>query len=333
MIKVFEMFSGYGGASFALRKANIDFQTIGFSEIDSVAIKCYQNNFPHVTNYGDCKKINPQKLPDFNLLTAGFPCQPFSGAGKHQGAIDTRGTLFYDIIRIAEFKQPEYIVLENVKGLTFKNHNHTLQIILKEIIRIGYRVNYKILNSKDFGTPQNRERVIFLCQKNEIKKKILFPKKEILTIFLKDLVLNNVPNKFYLSRKKIFFETDKYPEQDLTTTNNIVSVAIRNKNRSKHQHQGLKYGTYPIELHLRFNKDIGVSYAVKSASHEYMISDLNLVNIRKLTPQESFRLMGFFNDEINLSGISQTGQYRLAGNGWDINMFSKIFKSFLNSEQ
>ncbi len=331
MIKVFEMFSGYGGASFALKKANIDFQTIGYSEIDKVAIKCYQNNFPSIKNYGDCKQIDPFQLPDFNLLTAGFPCQPFSGAGKHHGFIDTRGTLFYDIIRIAECKKPDYILLENVKGLTFKNHQQTLQIILKEISRIGYQVNYKILNSRDYGTPQSRERVVFLCKKRGMKKRLVFPKKETLSIFLKDLVLDKVPNKFYYNRKKNFFKIDDYPTKNTNILNNIVSVAIRNKNRSKHQYQGLKYGVYPIELHLKFNKDIGVSYTVKSACHEYMIADLNLSKIRKLTPLESFRLMGFFNDEINLNGISQTGQYRLAGNGWDINMFSKILKSFLNS--
>ena len=331
MIKLFEMFSGYGGASFALKKANIDFQTIGYSEIDKVAIKCYQNNFPSTKNYGDCRKIDPLTLPDFNLLTAGFPCQPFSGAGKHQGIIDTRGTLFYDIIRIAECKKPDYILLENVKGLTFRNHQQTLKIILKEIVRIGYQVTYKILNSRDYGTPQSRERVVFLCKKMGIKKKLVFPEKENLSIFLKDLVLAQVPTKFYFNRKKNCFKIDKYPKKNKNSLDNIVSVAIRNKNRSKHQYQGLKYGIYPIELHLKFNKDIGVSYTVKSACHEYMIADINLSKIRKLTPLESFRLMGFFNDEINLNGISQTGQYRLAGNGWDINMFSKIFKSFLNS--
>ena len=93
MVRLFEMFSGYGGASFALKKAQINYKTIGYSEIDKMAIKCYDNNFPSIKNFGDCNKINPFKLPDFHLLTAGFPCQPFSEAGKHKGINDTRGTL------------------------------------------------------------------------------------------------------------------------------------------------------------------------------------------------------------------------------------------------
>ena len=93
----------------------------------------------------------------------------------------------------------------------------------------------------------------------------------------------------------------------------------------------MKYGSFPVELHLRYNRDIGVSFAVKSAVHEYLISDVNLNNIRSLTPKECFRLMGFFNDEINLDGLSDSAKYRLAGNGWDINMVSKIFKNLLGN--
>ena len=91
----------------------------------------------------------------------------------------------------------------------------------------------------------------------------------------------------------------------------------------------MPYGTFPRELHLRFNRDIGVSYAVKSATHEYMVADINLNNIRHLTPKECFRLMGFFNDEIDLSGLNEGAKYKLAGNGWDINLISKILKNLI----
>lgn len=324
------MFSGYGGASFALKKAKIKYKTVGFSEIDKIAIKCYENNFLDVPNFGNCSNINTEELEDFDLLTGGFPCQPFSEAGKHKGANDTRGTLFHDIIRIAEAKKPNYMVLENVKGLTFRNHKKTLETIIKEINRIGYNVNYQVVNSRDYGTPQSRERVVFLCKRKSLRSVIKFPKKEQLDIHLKDIIFKKVPKEYYLKKTSRKFKKDEYPILDLLNQNSIISVAIRNKNRAKHQSKGLKYGSFPVDLHLRFNKDFGVSYAVKSARHEYMISDMKLNNIRYLMPIECFRLMGFFNDEINLDGISKTGQYKLAGNGWDINLFSKIFKTFLD---
>mgnify|MGYP003134828698 CR=1 FL=1 len=329
MIKIFEMFSGYGGASFALKKAGIKYKNIGFSEIYQAAIKCFNTNFPHVKNFGDCSKINANELEDFDLLTAGFPCQPFSEAGKHKGINDTRGTLFYDIIRIAEIKKPKYMVLENVKGLTFSNHTNTLKTITDEINRIGYNFKYRVLNSRDYGTPQSRERVVFLCAQKSLNKVIKFPEKTPLNLFLKDLTLKDVPKEFYLKPSHRKFVKDLFPTKDLLNQDHIISVAIRNKNRAKHQSKGLKYGAFPVELHLRFNRDYGVSYAVKSSRHEYMISDMNLNGIRYLTPEECFRLMGFFNDEIDLSSISKTAKYKLAGNGWDINLFSQIFSSFL----
>jgi len=325
------MFSGYGGASFALKKAEIKHKIIGFSEIEKSAIFCYTKNFPNIQNFGDCSQINPSDLEDFDLLTAGFPCQPFSGAGKHRGISDTRGTLFHHIIRIAEAKKPNYMVLENVKGLTFINHKKTLETILKEIDRIGYRLKYKLLNSRDYGTPQSRERVVFLCVKKSINKSIKFPKKEPLKFYLKDLICKNVSADLYLNKSDKKFKKDKFPKINSFNKNHVISVAIRNKNRSQHQAKGLKYGSFPVDLHLRFNKDFGVSYTVKSSRHEYMISDIKLNNIRYLSPVECFRLMGFFNDEINLNGVSKTQKYKLAGNGWDINLFAKIFEIFLNS--
>lgn len=323
MIKVFDMFSGYGGAEFALEKAEIKHKCIGFSEIKKHAIACFEKNYPGIKNFEDCTKINVNELPDFDLLTGGFPCQPFSEAGKHKGEMDIRGTLFYDIIRIAEFKKPKYMLLENVKGLTFNNHKKTFDKILSELDRIGYKIYWKVLNSKEHGTPQSRERVFFICFRKDIDSGFEFPKKEELKIFLKDLTEKEVPKRYYLSQE----ELKKYLKEEVkgALVNDKVSVAIRNKNRSKHQQLGLKYGTFPKIYHLKYNSDIGVSYAVKSAMHEFMVGDLKLENVRKLTPKECFRLMGFFNDEINLDGLSESNKYDLAGNGWDVNLVSKIF--------
>ena len=167
MIKLFEMFAGYGGASFALKKAGIEHEVVGYSEIDKYAIQCYEQNHKG-KNFGDCTKINPNELPNFDLLTGGFPCQSFSVAGKGLGEQDTRGTLFHEIIRIAEVKKPSVMLLENVRGLTFKPHKQTFKKILSELDRIGYVVKWKVLNSKDYGIPQNRERVFFVCFRNDL---------------------------------------------------------------------------------------------------------------------------------------------------------------------
>jgi len=179
MIKVFEMFAGYGGASFALKKAGIDHEVVGFSEIDKYAIQCYNQNHYNliidenydchdrlfIPNFGDCTKINPYELPDFDLLTGGFSCQPYSIAGKGKGLEDLRGEVIYDVLRIVAAKRPKYILLENVKGLLTKKHRDVLVMILIELSKLGYKVDIKLLNSKDYGIPQNRERVFIKGEK------------------------------------------------------------------------------------------------------------------------------------------------------------------------
>lgn len=227
-MRIFEMFAGYGTASFALKQLGIPYECVGFSEIDKYAIKCFQQNHCveekilgdesvfHPMNYGDATKINPNDLEDFDLLTGGFPCQAFSVAGKGLGELDTRGTLFNEIIRIAEVKKPRYMLLENVKGLTNKKHKPTFQKILGELRRIGYDVKWKVLNTKEHGIPQNRERVFFVCKLgewNQTPPKIMsngtlipkfeFPQEEELKIFLKDILEEKVDEKYYLSDKQI----------------------------------------------------------------------------------------------------------------------------------
>ena len=137
-LNVFEGFAGYGGASFGLNRCGIPYQVVGFSEFDPDAIELYKYNFPDIHNWGDITKIDKTQLPDFNLFTGGFPCQPFSTVGSMLGELDTRGTLFADIIRICEHKQPQYILLENVKGLKGKKHKPTFDKILSELKRSWY---------------------------------------------------------------------------------------------------------------------------------------------------------------------------------------------------
>ncbi len=135
---------------------------IGYSEIDKYAIQTYEKNWKGHKNYGDATRINPDELPDFDLLVGGFPCQAFSIAGKRKGFDDTRGTLFFDIARILQHKRPQHILLENVKGLLSHDSGKTLQTIAQVLSELGYRIEWQVLNAKDFGVPQNRERIFIV---------------------------------------------------------------------------------------------------------------------------------------------------------------------------
>jgi len=158
-LKVFSMFTGIGGFELGLKNSNIEHELIGYSEIDSYAIKIFKKHFPGIKNYGDATNIQGNEIKDFDLLVGGFPCQSFSLAGKRKGFNDTRGTLFFDISRILSIKKPKFLVLENVKGLLSHDGGETLSRILTILSELGYEVEYRVLNSKDFGVPQHRERI------------------------------------------------------------------------------------------------------------------------------------------------------------------------------
>jgi len=321
--RLFEMFAGYGGASFALKKASIPFECVGYSEIDKFAIQCYeQNHLLNVPeklkdskyryyvpyNFGDCTKINPHELPDFDLLTGGFPCQSFSVAGKGFGELDTRGTLFNEIIRIAEVKKPKWMLLENVKGLTIKKHKATFDKILSELDRIGYSVLWKVLNSKEHGIPQNRERVFFACFRDaeDWERFEGFPEKEELKIFLKDILEDEVDEKYYLTKEQ---EVNK----GFLEKHRVENIVYKPRGD-----EGIRVGANgicPCQVREQRGWTIG-------------LHNVNIVydgkRWRVLTEKETFKVMGFLNDEIILLNHKQ--DYKIAGNGWDINLVSKIFK-------
>lgn len=440
MIKVFTMFAGYGTDLFALKKLGIDYECLGFSEIDKYAIQCFQQNHGG-KNWGNCREINPNELPDFDLLTGGFPCQSFSNAGQMKGELDPRGTLFYEIIRIAEVKKPKYMLLENVKGLTSKKFKETFDKILSELDRIGYNVKWKVLNSKDYGTPQNRERVWFVCIRKDIEQEFNFPNKEPLNICLKDLIEEQVEDKYYLSESQIKTLQKRFEEKgkelkldnslyqirnqsdEIRTYNDIApcvsstygmgggnvpyfSCALRTFPRDKvegeerskrlevrkdevansittHQYDSMLVqitNASPREVGFHnecpcicardykepkvvdcYNmkvKEDGVCIALTDPNHNNLRLMENKIHnciteaigrqgsskeflgscekvyettrkLRKLTPKECFRLMGFYFDEINLDGLSTTQKYKLAGNGQDVNVVSRILRNLI----
>ena len=148
---------------------------VGYSEIDKYAIKVYEKQFPGVKNYGDITRINAKELPDFDCLVGGFPCQAFSIAGKRRGFDDTRGTLFFDLARILREKQPRYFVFENVKGLLSHDQGNTFRTIITTIDELGYDCQWSVLNSKNFGVPQNRERVYIVGHLRGTPRPQIFP--------------------------------------------------------------------------------------------------------------------------------------------------------------
>ncbi len=174
-MKYFSMFSGVGGFELGIGNKG---ECVGFSENDKYASELLKKKFPNIKNYGDATKINPNELPDFDLLCGGFPCQAFSIAGKRRGFQDTRGTLFFEIARIVEAKRPKIILLENVKGLLNHEKGKTFSLILQTLSELGYGIQWMVLNSKFFGVPQNRERVFIIGSLRETSKSQILPLRE-----------------------------------------------------------------------------------------------------------------------------------------------------------
>ena len=163
MIKYFDIFAGIGGFRSGLEKAG-GFKCVGYCEIDKYAKKAYETLYDTEGEvfYDDARKIDPNELPDLDLICGGFPCQSFSIAGKRKGFSDTRGTLFFEIARIAAIKKPKYLLLENVPGLLSHDQGRTFAAILSTLDELGYDVVWEVLNSADFGVPQSRKRVYII---------------------------------------------------------------------------------------------------------------------------------------------------------------------------
>jgi len=171
-LKVLSLFSGIGGFDLALR--NMGHTIVGACEIDDYARRVYGKQFPGVKIYKDATKIKPEELPDFDIICAGFPCQAFSIAGKRRGFDDTRGSLFFEIARIAKEKKPSYLLLENVKGLLSHDKGQTFHTIIRTLDEVGYDCQWQIINSKYF-VPQNRERIFIICNLRGQRTRKIFP--------------------------------------------------------------------------------------------------------------------------------------------------------------
>lgn len=319
-LKVFEAFAGYGGASYGLSRSGLKYKIIGYSEMDPDAIELYHYNFPNIKNWGDITKINENELPKFDFFTGGFPCQPFSTAGKRMGELDIRGTLFSDIIRICEKKQPDYILLENVKGLRVGKLKSTFEKILSELKRIGYDTATCVLNSKDYGIPQNRERLWIFAKLGDLPKGFnMVPPVQELKVRLCDFL-------------------DKHPSKDLYRTKEQID-------RIKEMHHILKFDVVEPLCYDIYNRKLrldGICMTITPPEHNVVRIVEPIINgqerLRKLSIDEHFRLMGFKMDdnfkEIKFPDtLNYTKLGRRAGNGWDINLVGILIKHIFSQLQ
>lgn len=215
MLNVLSLFSGIGAFEKALTNLKIPYNLVGYCEIDKYASKAYSliHDVPEEMNLQDVTKVDMLDiLDDVDLITYGFPCQDISNAGKQRGFTDengerTRSGLFFEALRIIEDYNPKFAIAENVKALTSKKFTEEFKTVLESLEQAGYNNYWQVLNAKDYGIPQNRERVFIISIRKDIDKGFTFPQPVPLELRLKDLLEDNVEEKYYLSDKMLsYFE-------------------------------------------------------------------------------------------------------------------------------
>ncbi|MCK5743053.1 MAG: DNA (cytosine-5-)-methyltransferase [Chlorobi bacterium] len=312
--KFIDLFAGIGG--FRQGFERMGFECVFSSESDEHARDVYKCNFGE-TPFGDITKVRVEDIPEFDILLAGFPCQPFSIAGEKKGFNDTRGTLFFDIARIVEYHKPRVVVLENVKH--FKNHDHgrTLEVVLQTLNDLGYATNWKLLNAKDFGVPQNRERTIIVGSKDGIELDFSrFEAKE--DIILKDILEND--NEEYEFLEESEFTLIENPKKQLS---GLIFCGYRNKNiRTKGIRENTEHLSRVHKQPNRIYSSEGTHPTLSSqeSSGRFFIYHNN--KVRKLTLLECFRLMGFSDDFKRVGARSKL--YNRIGNSIVIPMVEEI---------
>ncbi len=261
---------------------------IGYSEIDKYATQIYEKHFPNHKNYGDITKIDESDLPDFDLIVGGFPCQSFSIAGKRRGFADTRGTLFFDIARILQRKRPRFCILENVKGILSHDNGNTFKTIIATLDELGYDIQWQVLNSKNFGVPQNRERVFIIGHLRGKSRPKVFP------------FSNDGRQVNELQRHVSNTLTARYEQAQATGT--YIGESERNAQETDGQSL-LKEGNIPDNSDERGGQT-------------------HTTNIRRLTPTECERLQGF--PDGWTEGVSDTQRYKCLGNAVTVNVIEAI---------
>ena len=309
-LKFIDLFAGIGGFRIALERQGAE--CVFSSEWDKYAQITYKENFREIPA-GDITKINEAEIPEHDILCGGFPCQAFSISGKQRGFNDTRGTLFFDIARIARHHKPKVLFLENVKNLTKHYNGNTLKIILRTLEEIGYDIYYKVLTASHYGVPQARERIYIIGFRKDLGiTDFTFPKPRYNEIYLKDILEKDKDMKEYLINR-----TDlKFWKRDETPALNPIQIGQINKG-------GQGERIYSINGHAITLSAYGGGVAGKTGA--YLINR----QIRRLSPRECARVQGF--PEWFKIPVSKFEAYKQFGNSVSIPVIEAIFSQILNA--
>ncbi len=305
-MRFLDLFAGIGGFRLALEQAG--HKCIGFCEIDKFARKTYKANFDTEgeVEWHDITTVTDEdvrRLGSVDIITGGFPCQAFSMAGKRGGFEDTRGTLFFEIARIARILKPRYLLLENVKGLLNHSGGTTFAIILNTLGELGYWVEWQILNSKDFGVPQNRERVFIVGYFGGEPRRKVFP------------ITRTSGQALIKESGEPMFTLTAQDRHGVMVRHTKDGFHLARNDEKKSSIQGT-HVTYPQ----------GNSHCL-GTSHVPMT--IEGVRIRRLTPLECFRLQGFpdeFFHRAKAAGVSDSQLYKQAGNAVTVTVVYEIAK-------
>jgi len=300
-----DLFAGLGGFRLALE--SLGAKCVYSSDWDKFVQEVYKNNFGETPD-GDITKVDETKIPDHDILCAGFPCQPFSISGKKRGFEDNRGTLFFDVARIVKCKKPKVVFMENVKNFASHDNGKTLEVVKSKMKELGYSFSYKVLNSVSYGVPQNRERIYMVCFRNDIDgDKFSFPKPVGLTKHVEDYLLNDekLVADLYVNRPDTYYldmEDNKYSDKS-------IRLGIVNKGG-----QGERiYSTKGIAITLSANGG-----GIFSKTGGYLVNN----KPRRLHLRECARLMGFPDSYIMSSNKNQA--YKQFGNSVVIDVLQYI---------
>ena len=376
-LKVLELFGGIGACSKALERLGIDYEIVDYVEIDKYAVASF--NAIHNTNFEPQDIIQWDKDIEVDLIMHGSPCQDFSIAGKQMGGdkdSGTRSSLMYETIRIVEKLKPKYVIWENVKNLLSKKHIHNFNAYLETMEHLGYTNYYQVLNAKDYGIPQNRERVFTISVRKDINKSFVFPPKQELKIKLKDMLENEVDEKYYLSDKMIKYISagnEKWTgNNDKSLINKKIASAINTGEGSrrcdasnyistnfpentdlkavrkyeekedktfieKHYDNFKNKNGYIPEMFNPYNeseiKKVAPTQTTQCGSTTSSATVLKRegLRIRKLTPKECWRLMGFDDEDFEKASQvnSATQLYKQAGNSIVVNVLEEILRNLL----